>query len=501
MLNTRLLSSGSFDNGSADWLVSVRRGYLRELLKLIDDTNHVNPNYFDLMAKLQTTLDDRNVVSANVLLSSDTMRLHETEGNAKATYTDVYAWSNLRTALTPRLFTQNVATFGRTHSNRGGALHMFNSNVDAEIDDHRSFQSLSLKNDTSFDLSDRNVLKGGFAAKQLEARYQYASDGVFNESLLHVNEPPIPFHRQAALRPSGSDVAAYASDRFAVGTRLVIEAGLRADRQSYTPDGTHLSPRVNAVFTLGPRVALRAAWGRFYQPRGIQELHVEDLETAFAPAERADHALAGIEIDLGRGLTGRGEVYDKRFSHLRPRFENLFDRMVIFPEVQFDRVRIAPSRGSAHGGEILLRKGGESQWSGWISYARASVRDEIDGREVPRSWDQRDTVTFNVNWRPHELWNFAMAGIYHSGWPTTVVEGHFVDGVFHTFLGPLNADRLPAYRRIDVRASRHLPTAHGGFSLFVELFNIRVKHKDVNLAYLLHKPLVQRYFTRFMILS
>ena len=27
------------------------------------------------------------------------------------------------------------------------------------------------------------------------------------------------------------------------------------------------------------------------------------------------------------------------------------------------------------------------------------------------------------------------------------------------------------YRRIDVRASRRVPTAHGGFSFFVELFN------------------------------
>src|SRR5204862_3428449 len=179
----------------------------------------------------------------------------------------------------------------------------------------------------------------------------------------------------------------------------------------------------------------------------------------------------GVDVDLGGGFSARAEAYDKRFSHLRPRFENLFDRVVLFPEVQPDRVRLTPRRGSARGGELMLRKNNAASVSGWISYARASARDEIDGRDVPRSWEQRDTVTFNVSWRPHALWNFAVAGVYHSGWPTTVVEGRFVGGVFHTVLGPLNGDRLPTYRRIDVRASRHLPTAHGGFSFFVELFN------------------------------
>jgi hypothetical protein len=472
LLNTRVLSSGLFAHGRAEWLVSARRGYLRELLKLVnnDDNETIDPNYYDLLGKVQTSIDDRNVVSANLLFSRDTMTIHDPEGNAQANYSDAYAWVNLRTALSPRLFTQNVASIGKTHSSRTGTLAQ--GTVNAGVDDHRSFQSIALKNDTTFDLSDRNVIKAGVTAKQLRASYDYASDGEIFESLLHVNEPPITVHQRASVRPSGSDVAVYAADRFALGTRLVIEAGLRADRQSYAPDGMHISPRINAVFALTPRAALRVAWGRFYQPQGVQELHVQDGETAFGLAERADHALAGIEVDLGRGITARGEVYDKRFSDLRPRFANIFDTMVLFPEVQGDRIRIAPRRASARGGELLLRKEIASRhMGGWLSYARASVRDEIDGREVPRSWDQRNTVTANVSWRPNPLWNFDVAGVYHSGWPTTVVEGRIVDGVFHTALGPLYGDRLPAYRRIDVRASRRVPTAHGGFSFFVELFN------------------------------
>jgi len=476
LLNTRALSSGLFDGGRAEWLLSFRRGYLRELLKIVNgddnDGEEINPNYYDLMAKVQTSLDDRHVISANVLLSRDRMRLaHPTEGGANANYRDSYGWLNLRSALSPKLFTQNVLTLARTQTSRVGTITSSGGAEHASVDDHRTFDSVSLKSDTSFDLSDRNVLKGGLTFKRVDADYGYASDGVILESLLHINEPPIVFHNRADVRVSGSDVALYAADRFALGSRVVVEAGLRADRQSYAPDGTHLSPRLNALVSLTPRATLRVAWGRFYQPQGVQELHVEDSATTFFAAERADHALAGVDFDFGRGFTARAEIYDKRFADIRPRFENLYDRVVLFPEVHGDRFILAPSRGSARGGELLLRKQLSPRLGGWLSFARASVRDEIDGRDVPRSWDQRNTVTFNLNWRPNDLWSFDAAGVYHSGWPTTPLQGVVVNGVFHTALGPLYSDRLPAYRRIDFRASRRLPTAHGGFSFFVELFN------------------------------
>jgi len=123
---------------------------------------------------------------------------------------------------------------------------------------------------------------------------------------------------------------------------------------------------------------------------------------------------------------------------------------------------------------LLFRKVG-TPISGWISYARASAHDLLDGAAgsvvVPRSWDQSDTATFNLDYRLGARWNFDVAGVYHSGWPTTPVNGVLVSNVFHTVVGAYNSDRLPAYRRVDLRASRNFATSHGGVSFFVELFN------------------------------
>jgi outer membrane receptor protein involved in Fe transport len=319
------------------------------------------------------------------------------------------------------------------------------------------------------------VVKAGFTAKRLRARYDYMGSAIIRASLLHFNYGEQSIARSANLNTDGNDLAVYVADRAAITPHLVLEAGVRADAQSYAPHGTHVAPRVNASFALGEHVTLRASWGRFYQAQGLNELQVEDGVTTFFPAERADHALLGAEYDFGRGYSARAEVYDKRFTQVRPRYENIFDRTVIYPELHADRFRIDAARGSARGGELLLRKTG-TRLSGWISLGRASAHDVLnDGAvsiEVPRAWDQRNTATFNVDYRLGAKWNFDVAGVYHSGWPTTPVVGLVVDGVFHTALGPYNSERLSAYRRMDVRASHNIEISNGGLSFFVELFNV-----------------------------
>jgi hypothetical protein len=481
ILNQRILTNGTSRDGKSEYLLSFRRGYLHELLKLIDSNNAgINPSYYDLLGKVETTLNDRTVVSADVFVSGDALKIREDGGQAHGSYSDRYAWVNLRNALSPKLFAQTVGSVGRIATHRAGNYGTFDSEDEGVVNDDHAFDFIALRNDSTWDVSDRNVLKAGVSLKRLRARYDYTGHSIIRVSLLHVNEGIETIDRDASVRANGNDLAAYASDRIAVTPHLVVEAGARVDAQSYAPDGTHVAPRINAAYALGAHATLRASWGRFYQAQGINELQVEDDVTTFLRAERADHRVLGADYDFGHGYSARAEVYDKRFTQLRPRFENIFDRVVIYPELHGDRLRLDAISGEARGGELLLRKTG-TRVSGWISYARASAHDVLEdtpgsGRVspsvVPRAWDQRHTATFNLNYRLGAHWNFDMAGVYHSGWPTTPVNGVVVNNVFHTVLGAYNSGRLPAYRRVDLRASHNIDTSLGGLSFFVELFNV-----------------------------
>jgi len=468
LLNARVMSYGTFDDARGQWLVSFRRGYLREMLDLISVDSEVDPHYYDLIGKVQWTIGDAALASLHVLASRDLMKTVNTfDADANARYDDTYVWLNLRGSLNAKLFAQSVLSYGRFGRSRRGTF-TDTQNERGSLDDRRKTDFVAWKNDASLDLTPRNVVKGGVTLRRLRARYDYTSSATTFFTPFTIGQPPLQRDRVAHVRASSTELAAYAADRMQLGERIVAELGVRVENESHTPDGTHVSPRVNVSWFASDRTIVRAAWGRFVQPEAIHELPVEDGVTQFEGAQRAEHRILGIEQRIGNSISARVELYDKTFSQLRPRFENLYNRLVIFPELRADRMRIAPERGSARGAEILARYNSGRAISGWLSYAHATVEDRIDGVDVPRSWDQRNSANFSVNYRASERWNVNVAGTWHTGWPTTPVIARLASNQLISVLGPLNSDRLPNYRRIDLRVSRNA----GALGLFLELFNV-----------------------------
>lgn len=471
LLNLRALTQGTMANGRGEWLLSIRRGYLHELLELIDSTNQVDPRYYDLLGKLQWTLNASNVLSAHVLASRDNLRLEDSvvDARAKARYDDSYFWLNLRTTPSPRLFTQSIVEYGSSGRTRQG-------DYDGEgqiglIDDRRNADFLTIKNDSSFDLTPRQLVKAGISAKRSHARYDYDGSATILGTILDYGQPPRTTTRTAHLGIDSTEIAAYASERAKVSERFVVEAGARWETESHTPDGAHVSPRLNAAFIVSNTTTVRAAWGHFYQPQGVYELQVEDGLTAFSRAQRAEHRVIGIDRAFTHGFSARVEAYDKIITNPHPRFENLFDRIILFPELRADRIRVAPQRSTARGIEVLVRKDSDAPISGWFNFTHASVADEIDGIDVPRAWDQRNAITFSVNYKHGPNWNFNVAGTWHDGWPTTPLHVFTSGNQLRTELGPLRSTHLPMYRRVDFRASRKFVTTRGTINFFVDVFN------------------------------
>lgn len=472
LFHLRALSEGTMADGRGQWLLSIRRGYLQYLLAMTGSEDELDPRYSDLLGKVQWTLNAKHVLSGHVLASSDNLRFEDSPGaeddSMKANYRDATLWLKLRSSPSERMLIQSVAQHGTSKRDRRGQYT--EDDQSGVFLDRRDFDHGGLRTDASFELTPRSLLKGGLSAKRWNARYDYDAEGI-TRTVLDPQAGPRHVLRSVHLGVSSTEVSAYAADRFRVGERLVVEAGVRWGTESHTPDGAHISPRLNAAYTFSGRTALRAAWGRFHQPQGVYELQAEDAVTTFSPAQRAEHRVIGIDHLFGRRFTTRVEVYDKVITDPRPRFENLFEWIVAFPELREDRVRIAPRRSTARGIEVLLRKDSEGPLSGQLNLTHATVTDEIDDRDVPRAWDQRNAITFFVNYRAGEHWNFNVAGSWHTGLPTTPLLAEVRAGRLEAELGPLRSERLPAYKRVDFRASRRVVTSRGAFTFFLDLFN------------------------------
>lgn len=472
------LSEGLFAGGRGQWVISGRRTDLDMMIDWVDPDNNLEPMFYDAFGKVSYRLGDRTLVSATALWARDDVHYTEEDGYTEelldSASTRWYGWLTSETAWSPRLSSRTILSTGSIDRERGGFIDYWYQSGD--IDDSRTFDVLGLKQDWNLELSERHALKWGFDVQRMEATYDYFASSVVSDPLFIAGGEPRVSRRDFDLEPDGNAYAAYVADRFLVTEPLVVEVGLRWDRQTVT-DEDQVSPRVNMAYSISPRTTLRAAWGHYYQPQRLDELQVSDGVTEFQPAQRAEHRLLALEHAFPRGIDVRVEAYQKLITDVRPHWENLLNPIEIFPELEADRVLVAPDRSEASGAEIMLRYTGGRRWSGWLSYCYAKVEDLIDGEWVPRSWDQRNTVNFSLNYRRGERWNFNLSAAYHSGWPTTAVYGEVItepDGSrwVRAQVGPRNRARLDEYLRFDVRASRDFQLRRAQFSIFIEVANL-----------------------------
>jgi hypothetical protein len=232
---------------------------------------------------------------------------------------------------------------------------------------------------------------------------------------------------------------------------------------------------------------MRAAWGSYAQPLGLYELQVQDGVDQFPRAERAEHTVLGIDHEIVPGISVGIAAYERRLSRIAPRYINLEASFDAFPEAGDDRVLFAPSEGTARGVELSLggRRGG-AQWS--ASYALATTRHAVDGRQVASAFDQRHTLSMDANLRLPMGWRVSAAWQLHSGWPATpLVFGvdTLLDGSHHVTVryGALNTERLPAFHRLDLRVSNHRKLGKGELSIFLDVFNVYDRDNPRGLGY------------------
>ncbi len=217
----------------------------------------------------------------------------------------------------------------------------------------------------------KHLARWGLDLKQLDADYHFAS------TLRPIqNEPAaagvLPALSTIARSPAGRDLALYVSDRIRVLPRLLIDVGVRGERQTYGRDrGLNLGPRLNAALTVTDRTMVRLGWARVSQPMRIDELAVEDGVVDFRPPERAEHRTLAVARAIAGGGELRVSVYQTLVRGANPRFENVFEPVGFLPAASDDRVRVAADRARAEGVEVAAN-GGPGNRLGWsAAYALA----------------------------------------------------------------------------------------------------------------------------------
>ncbi|MBC7896908.1 MAG: TonB-dependent receptor [Cytophagaceae bacterium] len=502
LTNAHAMAEGSFAGRRGSWLVSGRRGFVDFLLGMINKKETKAPTYYDAFGTLRYKLAANHSVALNVLTASDrykfgidgttgfndTIRTRESANNG---YGNSYAWLTLRSLLGSHVSVTTLVSAGKVDATReGDERHVLRPIELYSVNGHRDFTLRGVKQDFSYQASDRMALDWGFDLRSLRADFDWTNRVTQNP------DDPTPdtlgFYPRITTRSkqtSGTTLGAYISDRLHVAGPLTLEAGLRYDRATYTGD-RDWSPRLHGLVQLSPRNTLRAGWGQYRQRQGVADENAFDRLNRYFPSEVSRQWTLGFEHQYVAGGSFRVEVYDKAGSRLRPILRNWKSGLNMFPESSEDRILVYPESNTSRGLELYHERSLGRRLNLRAGYALASVEERlrrVDNVNDPLKLvfdsthaapqDQRHALNLDVSYRPATNWTLSGALTYHSGWPFTEEIGVPVrrrNGTMDLTVRPdtLWGKRLPAYQRVDVRLTRRRSTANGEFRFFIEAINL-----------------------------
>jgi outer membrane receptor protein involved in Fe transport len=468
-LYTSVLSSGTFGYGRGAWMGSVRRGNADVLLK--DEEG--DPAYRDVYAHVDLALGARHRIGVNALALDEDVRAtpHDAPGDMESTVSDVHSrelWLRLDSDWSDELSSSTFVQTSRFSNMRRGSIADVDEAV-GTVDDARRYDALGVEQSWTRDHGDQ-LLTFGFEWRSVDARFDYASM-LELRGVLAALRPGAPSAYSATVVPDGHRYGAYASDRVRITSRIIVDLGLRWDRQSYVgaSGDDQWSPRSSLLYRLGAQTDLRVSYGRFFQTERLLDLQIEDGVTEYADAQSATHSIIGVEHRFDDNIALRAEAFRKWTRSARPRYENLFDPLVLLPELRPDRVRIAPDRAEVRGVEVFVS--GERPVAWWLSYSLSQAEDVFGAGRVPRSWDQRRALSGAVTWQAGP-WALSSVLSVHSGWPTTELTLVDANGAATIAVGSRNARRLPSLGRLDFSAARDFATTNGALRFFSEVTNV-----------------------------
>lgn len=469
--NTSASMAGRFGAaGEGDWLLTARRGNL-DLIVDVVDPDRGNPDYNDVLGHVGWEFGPKAIISGNVLVSHDKIRLFDEERgeSASATYSNTVSWLKWEAEWNSRLRSRTILAVSDIEDRRHGTLDLPGI-VSGALDDERDLSAYQVRQDWTWVVSENWMLNFGADLKHLDAEYHHVSGrsiaAPFDTLLGNESQRILDFD----VVVDGAQYAAYTEIRWRALSRLVVDVGIRWDQQTYpiVDDDRQYSPRASILYQPNDLTEVRFGWGQYYQAQETNELQLSDGVSDFFPAQRAEHFVLNVQHHIVADTLVELSVFRKSFRTLRPRFENVFNTLTLIPELQFDRVMIDPDKAESFGAELSLTHGSSADdllW--WASYSWAETRDWSGEGKVERSWDQTHTLKAGIALRRGH-WNFSAAAEWHTGWPTTELATDVAGNI--TITGR-NRLRYSPFASLDLRASREFDVGRGELTAFLEITN------------------------------
>ena len=288
LISSRLKVEGPLIKDKSSFMISGRRTYADAFLALSKDSS-INKNtlyFYDLNAKVNYQIDDKNTLYLSGYFGRDELGLSETFGFDWGNATSTLRWNHL---FSNRLFSNTSLIYSNYNYVIENFLEENNFKVNSSIRD------MNLKQDFQLALNNSHNVRFGLDL----IHHTIAPGNITASATSSVNEVTIE-------KRKGNEIAAYISDEWEVNDKLNLVYGLRASTflllgpgvfPTLDKDGITTSSKsytsgqlVRAYFNLEPRISASYQLNEFSSlkssyTRNTQNLHLMSNSTASSPTD------------------------------------------------------------------------------------------------------------------------------------------------------------------------------------------------------------------------
>ena len=459
LLSAKGTFEGPIIKDKLSFLVTARRTYMDMFLKLSNDFKNNTLYFYDVNAKLDWTLNDRNQLFLTFFTGYDKTAIDK--------MVDI-RWGNMTTSLkwlhhfNGDSNSQTTLFYSNYTTDNGVDFVGFNLWYKGHI------RQGSLRQDFNLTLG-RHQLKAGFQTSLFSvksAEWQIVSKYEKEERRAWEN-------------------AVWLNDTFEFSEQLTASLGLRLSTFSplggslyydIAPDGTidwyynyGKNEIVKTHVTLEPRASIS------YQPthetsiklgyaRTSQNLHALRNQSTTTPFDR--YAISSNiikpeiadQVSAGFYLMTPDQNYDFSAEAYYRKTDNVIDYRdgkSFGSEIELERL-VLPGEGKSYGVELCARKN-MGKLTGWLAYTLAWSKTRIEGINGGNWYDANNDRRHDINivamYRLSDRWTFNAAWVFNSGQAFTAPSAKYqmIDNWIY-YYSERNGYRAPDYHRLDISA-------------------------------------------------
>jgi outer membrane receptor for ferrienterochelin and colicin len=468
LISSRLKVEGPLIKDKSSFMISGRRTYADAFLALSKDSS-INKNtlyFYDLNAKVNYQIDDKNTLYLSGYFGRDELGLSETFGFDWGNATSTLRWNHL---FSNRLFSNTSLIYSNYNYVIENFLEENNFKVNSSIRD------MNLKQDFQLALNNSHNVRFGLDL----IHHTIAPGNITASATSSVNEVTIE-------KRKGNEIAAYISDEWEVNDKLNLVYGLRASTflllgpgvfPTLDKDGITTSSKsytsgqlVRAYFNLEPRISASYQLNEFSSlkssyTRNTQNLHLMSNSTASSPTDLYIMSSNNVkpeiadQIALGYFRNFNNDNYEFSTELYFKQMQNQIDYrsgtdLRGNTNVEAD---LLFGDGRAFGIELFLKKR-FGKLNGWVGYTLSKTERKFNDIDLGKWFNAKQDRTHDLSlvgiYKATERWTFSSTFVFNTGNAVTFPAGKYQLNNKTVYYYPeRNSDRMPNYHRLDLSAT------------------------------------------------